>query len=166
VPTRRRKQGRPTARAASTLGDCKAMDLASDEEELIEPKVFSVPWYHIGKHVLICDATDLLGANLCTTPRQAFGQARQQGGGQAGSGGILLAAGSGVIFPAGEYTPPSPPSLTLTSTLPPSLPPSPPSHPSLSPLPLPTHPPLPPPPLMSPRLHVSSRDFLVHWREY
>jgi hypothetical protein len=43
VPTRRRKRVRPTARAASTLGDSKAMDQASDEEELIEPKVSSVP---------------------------------------------------------------------------------------------------------------------------
>ena len=43
VPTRRRKRGRPTARAASTLGDSKAMDQAIDEEELIEPKVSSVP---------------------------------------------------------------------------------------------------------------------------
>jgi hypothetical protein len=37
VPTRRHKRGRPTASAASTLGDSKAMDLASDEEERIEP---------------------------------------------------------------------------------------------------------------------------------
>ena len=43
VPTRGRKRGRSTARTASTLGDCKAMDQASDEEELIEPKVSSVP---------------------------------------------------------------------------------------------------------------------------
>jgi hypothetical protein len=43
VPTRRRKRGRPTARAASTLGDRNAIDQASDEEELIEPKVSSVP---------------------------------------------------------------------------------------------------------------------------
>jgi hypothetical protein len=43
VPTRRSKRGRPTARAASILGDCKAKDQASDEEELIRPKVSSVP---------------------------------------------------------------------------------------------------------------------------
>jgi hypothetical protein len=41
VPTRMRKRGRPAARAASTLGDRKALDLASDEEERIEPKVSS-----------------------------------------------------------------------------------------------------------------------------
>jgi hypothetical protein len=39
VPTRRRKRGRPTARAASTLGDCKAKDQSSHKEELIKPKV-------------------------------------------------------------------------------------------------------------------------------
>jgi hypothetical protein len=43
VPTCRRKRSRPTASAASTLGDRKAMDQASDEEELIELKVSSVP---------------------------------------------------------------------------------------------------------------------------
>jgi hypothetical protein len=43
VPPSRRKRGRPAASAASTLGDCKAMDQASDEEELIEQKVSSVP---------------------------------------------------------------------------------------------------------------------------
>jgi hypothetical protein len=42
VPTRRRKRGRPTACAASTLGDSKKMGQASDKEELIEPKVSSV----------------------------------------------------------------------------------------------------------------------------
>jgi hypothetical protein len=41
MPTRRCKRGRPAARAASTLGDSKALDLASDKEEWIEPKVSS-----------------------------------------------------------------------------------------------------------------------------
>jgi hypothetical protein len=41
VPTHTRKRGRPTASAASTLGDRKALDLASDEEERIELKVSS-----------------------------------------------------------------------------------------------------------------------------
>jgi hypothetical protein len=112
VPTRRRKRGRPTARAASTLGDRKALDLASDEEERIETKVSS-PLYHIGKHVLICDATELLGANLLITQCQAFSQDSQQESGQAGSGGI---------FPAGVYPPPPPPPLSLSVVLTATLP--------------------------------------------
>ena len=40
VPSRRRKQGRPSVRTAATLGDRKALDEDSDKEELAtDPKV-------------------------------------------------------------------------------------------------------------------------------
>ena len=98
VPTHRRKRGRPTARAASTLGDRKALDLDSDEEERIEPNVSS-PSYYQGKHVLIYDATDILGTNIRIAMCQAIRQDRQEADGKAGSS---------CIFPVGQY----PPSLT------------------------------------------------------
>jgi hypothetical protein len=41
VPIPSRKRGRPTACAASILGDCNALDLDSDKEEQIELKASS-----------------------------------------------------------------------------------------------------------------------------
>jgi hypothetical protein len=119
-------------------GDLKALDLASDEEERIEPKVSSLS-YHIGKHVLICDATDRLGAIYALPHVKPSVKTVSKKVDKLGAGASFQQLRAGASSQQVSTLPPLPPPLSASHCLPSSLPPLPLIPPYLPPPPPPSY---------------------------